>query len=309
MRVLAIILPIFLVVGLGYALRRARFLDAAVNEAFSRLVFYVAAPALLLHGTARGGPAWGVSAPLLLVVTAATVLLTLGTYAALARMAPARRGVWVQGAFRSNTVFLGLPLVMYAYGEEALGFAGVLIALLVILENVLAVLVLALPHEERSARDPRLWLGTVARTLLNPLVLATLAGILIGRSGLVLPLTLDRTLDLIGRTAAPLGLLCVGAGLDFARLRDEISATATASAVKLVAYPAAVYAVLRLLGFGGPDLRVTALVLACPTAVISYIMAREMRGDGHLASAIVIGTTAASLATLAGWLIVLGARP
>jgi len=120
---------------------------------------------------------------------------------------------------------------------------------------------------------------------------------------------LDRALDLVGRTAAPLGLLCVGAGLDFGRLRDEVPATAAAAAVKLIAYPAAGYAALRLLGFEGPDLRATTLVLACPTAVISYVMAREMRGDGPLASAIVIGTTAVSLVTLAGWLLALGGSP
>ena len=62
------------------------------------------------------------------------------------------------------------------------------------------------------------------------------------------------------------------------------------------------YLGLHVLGYGGTQLSVPVLIMASPTAVVSYIMAQEMKGDGELAGSIVIGTTLFSLFTISGWL-------
>ena len=100
----------------------------------------------------------------------------------------------------------------------------------------------------------------------------------------------------------PLALLSVGASLDLPRLRTEIGSTTLVCLLKLVVYPALVCGGLLLLGAAGDDLRFPVLIMASPTAVVSYVMAREMQGDEQLAGAIVIGTTVASLFSISGWL-------
>ena len=308
MALLNIVLPVFLVIGLGLALRRLSFIREEMNAGLSRLVFYVAAPALLFRSTAQGAFDWGARLPALGAVVGITVLVAVVTYAAGARLTPARRGVLAQGCFRSNTVFVGLPLVLSAFGDAALGPASVLIAVMVVAENLLSVVVLTLPHHGRRAHHPALWRRTGLRIVTNPLIVACAAGILYSMLGVRLPAGLDRSLSLIGSTAAPLGLLCVGAGLEFDGLRAKLPATVAASIVRLVVHPALILLALRRLGLTGVELGVPLLIMASPTAVVSYIMAREMDGDAPLAGAIILVSTVASLATLVGWLAMLGVR-
>ncbi len=239
---------------------------------------------------------------MLLLVAGATVFLAFAVYVGTARIGADRRGVFTQGTHRSNMVFVGLPIVVNAYGEGVVASAAVLIGVMVVVYNFLAVLVLILPHGRKGSGSRTLWIGTGLKIVRNPLILASGAGILFSASGSALPVCADRTLDLVGRIAMPLALLSVGASLDFGRLRSEVGPAATVCFLKLVAYPALVYAGLYLIGIRGVELEVPVLIMAAPTAVVSYIMAQEMKGDEQLAAAIVIGTTIASLFTISAWL-------
>jgi predicted permease len=305
MDLLDIVLPIFLVIGLGYGLRRLRMIREDTNAALTRLVFYVASPALLFRSVARTPLAESLNPVVLLTAAGVALLVAAGAYALAGRTTPERRGVLAQGAHRSNLVFAGLPLVLSAFGEEALGRASVYIAFMTVHYNFLAVITLTLPH--RASQGSRLGAlaGTSTKVLKNPLIIACVAGILFRLLGGHIPGSLDRALELVGRTAPPLGLLSVGAGLDFGKVRAELPAIGFAALIKLVIYPGLGYIALRAIGMSGLDLGVPILMMACPTAVVSFVMAREMKGNAQLAAAIVIGTTVASLLTIIGYLALL----
>jgi predicted permease len=215
------------------------------------------------------------------------------------RSAPSRRGVLAQGTHRSNMVFVGLPVIMNAFGEGVLGPAAVLIGFMVVIYNFLAVLVLTLPHQSGS---PRIWVRTGLEIFKNPLILGSAAGLLFSALSIQLPVSIDRSLEAIGRIAMPLALLSVGADLDIRKLRSELGPASLVAFIKLAVYPGLVYLGLTELGVTGVDLQFPVLIMASPTAVVSYIMAVEMKGDGRLASAIVIGTTLGSLVTISAWL-------
>ena len=306
MTLINIVLPIFLVIGLGYALRARRFLSEGVVASLSRLVFYVAAPSLLFRSTSRNTFNWDAHLLMLAAIAGITILVAAAVYGIGYRHTPARRGVLAQGCIRSNTVFIGLPLVLNAYGEFALPLVSIVIAFMVVVENLLSVLLLTLPHQGSSSREAALWGRTLLRTLRNPLLIGCVGGLLCAALHIPLPISIDRTLQLVGATAAPLGLLCVGAALRFRQLRSEIPGAATAAGLRLIVHPALIFLALRALGMRGVELGVPILVMACPAAVTSYIMAREMDGDAAFASAIIIGTTVAALLTLPAWLALLG---
>ena len=137
------------------------------------------------------------------------------------------------------------------------------------------------------------------------MILGCAAGILCSALEVVFPASLDRALALVGRIALPLALIAVGAGLDFGKLRAELAAASLVALLKLGAYPGLAYLGLRAIGLAGADLEVPVLIMASPTAVVSYIMAREMQGDEQLAGAIVMGTTTYSLLTVSVWLYLL----
>jgi len=302
MDLLNIVLPVFFVIGLGYGLRLVGFLPEPTNAALSKLVFYVAAPALLFHSISQTPLDQSVNVTLMLIVAGATLVVAFVVYLASVRSAPERRGVLAQGSHRSNMVFVGLPIIFNAYGDVAVATVAVMIAFMVVFYNLLAVLLLTLPHQQASVSDPAVWAGTGLKILKNPLIIGCVAGLLFSAFGIELPTSLDRSLSLVGRTALPLALLTVGAGLDFTQLRAELPAASLTAFIKLIVYPALVYVSLRVGGFSGLELEVPVLVIASPTAVVSYIMAREMDGDARLAGGIIIATTAASLFTILGWL-------
>ncbi len=306
MTVLNIVLPVFLVISLGWGLRRIRFLDGAGNAVLTRLVYWTAAPALLFRSAATTPIRQSANITGLGVMALVTVAMAVLVYLLAYRAHPSRRGVIAQGSVRSNQVFLGLPLVYNAWGAEAVGQVAVLVGLMVILYNVLSVPLLTLPHRKRGGSPwDGAWEGT-RKILTNPLALGCLGGIAVSASGLGLPRTLDLSLDLVGRTALPLALISVGATLDFRRLSHELPVTTLVAALKLGLYPALVWLGLSRLGVSGLELKAVVLIAATPTAVVSYVMAVEMDGDEQLAAGLIIGTTLAALPTTILWLLLLG---
>jgi predicted permease len=303
MEILNIVLPVFLVIGLGYGLRILGFLRPETGAALSKLVFYVAAPALLFRSASQTPLQESLNLRVLLVVAAVTGATALVVYLVCARNAPSRRGVLAQGSHRSNMVFVGMPIVANAFGEQVIGQVAVLIGFMVMFYNFLAVLLLTLPHQQRSARSASVWLRTASVIAKNPLILSIASGILVRLSHLSLLVSLDQTLELVGRTAMPVALIAVGAGLELGRLREEFLPSMLTAAVKLIVYPAVILAGLRSLGIEGVALQAPVLVMASPTAVVSYVMAKEMNGDEKLAAAIIIGSTITSLVTCTGWLL------
>ena len=303
------ILPVFIVIALGAALRRVRVLDDETVEHLTRLVFTVALPILLFRSVggadlaeAWNGPAVAAAFGMVLVC----VLLGWGL-ARLQRLAPVRAATFTMCCYRANTAIVGLAVLQSAYPENPAmdAAAGMLIGVSVLVFNVLAVVILTLPHHSFRGREG---LRRIARGVAtNPLILAVLLGILWSVLKWEMPLVLDRPIEWIARMALPLALLAVGASLRLELLRRGLRETLLAAAVKLLVLPALVLASLRALGVGGLDLAACVVILGSPTAVVSYIMARRMRGDAPLAAQVVTVTTTLSIVTLAGWLLVLRA--
>lgn len=300
--ILNVVAPVFLMIAIGYLLGLRGLLAPDANQRLSRLVFYVAAPALLFRSAAHTSIAESVDLKVFLWAATVSVVSAFIVYLLAARGGAARRGVIAQGAFRSNMVFVGLPVITNAYGDSILGPAAVLIGFMVPVYNVLAVLVLALPHQETTGRN--IWKRTAREVALNPLIISTVLGLIFAAFKLPIPVSADRTLELLARIAMPLALLVVGASLDLGKLRVEIGPAALVSLLKLVIYPAAVLAGLKAMGVSGNDLYFPVLIMAAPTAVVSHIMAKEMKGDEQLAGAVVIGTTLFSMITISLWLLV-----
>ncbi len=300
--IINIVLPVFLVIGLGYFLGAIGFLGEGASSRLSRLVFYVAGPVLLFRSAALTPLSQAIALGTLGSVAIVTVLTASAVYIACVRSAPPRRGVLAQGAMRTNMVFVGLPVIENAFGPSVLGPAAILIGLMVPVYNLLAVLLLTLPHHADNPESRGNWRKAALDILRNPLILGSMSGVLFSAASLPIPISIDRSLDLIARMALPAALLSVGASMDLGRVRIEIVPAALVGFVKLIAYPAAIYVCLGIFGVTGLERQFVVLINAAPTAVVSAIMAREMRGDEQLAASIVIGTTIASLFTISAWI-------
>ncbi|OGP55781.1 MAG: hypothetical protein A2V67_13700 [Deltaproteobacteria bacterium RBG_13_61_14] len=297
------VLPVFLLIGLGLLLRRVGFFTAASVEALSRLVFYVAVPCLLFDSIAKSELGQAFDSIVILSAWSLVAATAGALYLAGRSLAPELRGTFVQGVFRSNLAFVGLPLCEGAYGKEALAPAAIFLGLMVPIFNFFAVLVLLLPHHSGNSRQG---LGTLGRSLaLNPFIIGSGLGIVASAGQLQLPVALGTSVEWVGRIALPLALLALGGSLEFRRLQARTGLIALASALKLVLYPALFLGILVFFHRSGLLLKVPVILLATPTAVVSFITAREMKGSEDLAGGIVMATTLASAVSLPVWLWVL----
>jgi hypothetical protein len=295
--ILTIVLPVFLVIVLGYLLRRLELIDATFLYQTNRLVYYICLPLLLFYkiGTAdffanfNGALVIGSA-----MAIAAGFLLSYG-YAALRGYPPAARGAFSQGAFRGNLAYMGLAIVFNAYGETGFTRAGILMGFLVPVLNLFAVLALLLPHRRSDGGQGAVFWGK--QLVGNPLIIASFAGIAWSYLQLPVPVILDRSLHIATGMTLPLALIAIGGSFSLEKLKGDLVRAAFATGFKLIWLPLIAAGLLMLLGVGGQDLAIGVLFAGTPTATATYIMAHQLKGDAELAGSIVMMSTALSAVT------------
>jgi malate permease and related proteins len=295
--ILRIVLPVFLVIGLGFFLKRISFVDSHFIVRLNRLIYYIALPALLFYNIAIADFSASFNSVLLLGLLASaflTFLLSYG-YAVLRGYSAEVRGSFCQGSFRGNLAYIGLAIIFNAFGEEELATAGILLGFVVPFFNFLAIIALLLPHRHLEQRMGVLfWLRQLSY---NPLILSSFAGILWSYLQVPMPQVLASSLDIISGMALPLALLAIGASFSFEKLRGDLSKALIATAIKIVWLPMCTAILLLFLGIRGRELAIGVIFAGTPTATAAYIMAQQMKGDAELSGSIIMLTTILSIFT------------
>ncbi|MBI5576012.1 MAG: AEC family transporter, partial [Deltaproteobacteria bacterium] len=218
------------------------------------------------------------------------------------------RGAFIQGSFRANLAYVGLPIVLNAVGTEGLRKAGIFLGFIVPLLNALAILALLLPHEEGKKGGMGKSAGNIARQIAtNPIILSCFFGVAWSLFKIPLKGLFGKTLSILSSATLPLSLLCLGGTFSFERARSGFRLAILASSLKTVLLTGIGIAAFRWMGLAGDDLRIGAIMMGCPTAVVTYVMASRLKGDPDLAGTIVIVSTGASAFTISGWLFFLRA--
>lgn len=293
------VLPMCLVMALGYGTRRLGWLRREEIFAINKIAFRIFLPCLLYYNIYCSDLS-GSFDPLLMAYAVGGVLLTFGLslgYTLLTEKLPERRGVMIQGMFRSNYVIMGIPVATALLGADQLGTVSILIAVIVPLFNMLAVVVLEVFRGQKP--KPLHILGQIAK---NPLVIGSVLGILTLAAGIRLPHILEQTIQSVSAIASPLQLFLLGAFFQFSDLKTYRRELVTVSIAKLIVSPGLFLGLGALLGFRGVAFVSLIGIFASPTAVNSFTMAQQMGGDAELAGDIVVTTSAASILTLFLWI-------
>lgn len=298
------LLPLILLIGLGAALSRIRFLGPQFSADLNKLAFWIALPALLFRSAAGASEASAATWWLLAVMLVSTVLVAaLGWWCSRLLGVPVNgQGTFVQSAFRGNLAFIGIPvLAASVVGEPEhvrapLMASGVIVMTLTMaFFNVLAVVVLQASRESGRA-GLRAMVGPLVT---NPLLLAGLSGLLLALTGVRLPTFLDRTLEVLGGAAVPIALLCIGGSLATTRFSGRRSWIVSAALLKVAVKPALVALLIWAVGLGSIERRIGVIFAATSTAAAAYVMARQMEGDEALASGSIALSTVLSAIGLA----------
>jgi hypothetical protein len=290
----AIVLPVFLVIGLGYLLRRVGLFSEEFTQQANRLIYVVFLPVLLFHKISQADFVSYFNGPLVLASSLAIACLFAisYSYASLRRYPAPSLGSFSQGSFRGNLAYIGLAICLNAYGDSGLTKASILMGFLVPVLNLFAIIALIWPQRKKETGAPaHNWLREI---LLNPLILASFAGIVWSYFSLPVPSILRSSLGIVSGLTLPLALLAIGGSFSLKRLKGDLKAAGVATLFKLIGMPLVATLLLVSAGVTGSDLGIGILLAGTPAATATYIMAHQMKADAELAGSIVMLSTLAS---------------
>lgn len=292
--VLLALAPVVILIALGLVLRRRQFLQETFWSQAERLGYFVLLPSLFFHGLATSRldtlPVHELSLTLI-ISTLAIAALVVAIRPLLKVDGPAFTSIF-QGSIRFNN-YVGVTLAGGLFGSQGIALAAICNAAIVPTVNILCVFVFA-----RHGSEKLTGYGVARQIAANPLVLASLGGILFQLFGLSLPGGIEPAIRVLGAASLPLGLLCVGAALEFATARRWIAPVASSSAIKFLAMPVMTVLVAQGIGLSGAALTTALLFQALPTASSAYLMAKQLGGDAPLMAGIMVSQTIMAVAAI-----------
>ena len=289
-----LLLPDFLLIVCGFLLCRYTALDRPVWEAAERLVYYLLFPVLLFNSIVKTPLDPGSTANLALGGMALVSVGILFAYQLkrLPGVDPLAHASGAQTAFRFNS-FIALAVAERLQGAQGVAWVALLIALCVPIANVAAVWPLARHGGHGYLRE-------LAR---NPLILATVAGLIANVIGLKFPQPVALTLNRIGLAALPLGLMAVGAGLRLGALREWPQLAAGVIAIRHLFLPLVALGLSALLKLPPPQALILLMFAALPTASSAYVLAARMGGRADFVAGLVTLSTLVGMFTLPLWVL------
>jgi malonate transporter and related proteins len=289
------LVPVFSLIALGAVLRRFALLSADGWAALERLTYFVLFPPLMFMSIVEGSFA-GDEALKLGVALAGTVAF-MAILMLLARPVVAKTGAQFSSVFQAGirwNGYVALGVIAGLHGEGGVALAAVGFAVLVPINNVMSVLVLS----RYAGHTPTPFLGVIRLLLTNPLIVSTVLAVILVRMGVRVSEPVGDTLNLLGDATVALGLICVGAALDFSSMRAAKWPLGVGVVLRLVVMPAVAAGMCMVIGVRGMSFEIAMICVAAPVATSAYILSKQLGGDAPLMANIITLTTLLSLVTI-----------
>ncbi|MBO6825209.1 MAG: AEC family transporter [Sneathiella sp.] len=290
------ILPIFLLLILGYLLRRNAFPGEGFWPMADKVTYWVLFPALLFFRTTTAPLGGDLVGPYAIALIGALTLCAVFAVVTTKLFGISNKvgGSLFQGATRHNT-FIAFATADMLFGNEGLLIAAVATSLLVPPTNLFCVSALVTYQGNENGDLKRRLIQELIR---NPLLIAIGAGVLLNLTGIgPLPVIHDMA-DIISRAALPFALLCVGAGLHIRAMKAETKSLILSTFGKMIVFPAVMLGVILITGLDGPAAVILLIYGAVPTASSGYALARQLGSDEKVMAAIITIQTFLSMITL-----------
>lgn len=302
------VVPIFILIFIGWLIVRFGYLKPAVGDALGDFVFKVAVPVLLFRTIAEANFSSGSPWPLWVAYfSGVAVVWTIGHLCATLFFGrDTRVGVLagVSSAF-ANTVFIGLPLVSQNVGEDGIVALSILIAVHLPVMMIAGTVLMERAERKVSgkpAQSPlRLLKGILRNLVRNSLVIGLVSGALFHVFGISLGGPAKVVVDQIAAVAAPAALISIGMALDKYGITGNVGLASLTSTLKLVIMPACVFGFCHLLGINDAWTAALVLTSAVPTGVNAWLIANHFNVGHGLASSTITITTALGVVSVSAW--------
>ena len=309
--VVSALLPVVLLIAIGFVAGRAGWIRAQATKDLSNLVFMVLTPALLFRTMSTVHVQELNFKPVLMYFVASALLFGLML---VWQGATRRATVLALAATFSNTVMIGVPLIGLAYGQAGLIMLFTLISVhaLVLLTFATLALELAVARElaaSAGVNRQHLLLTVLAAargSIMHPVSLPIIVGLAFAQTGLMIPVLLDRPLQLLANAFGPMALVLVGITLAFVRVGDHLRAALGLSLIKNLAFPALVAVLSWSMGIDGLPLKVMIVVASLPIGANVFMFSQRYQVAEELVTASMAVSTMLALVTVSLVMVVLG---
>lgn len=298
-------LPLFLMMVVGYVLRKINFIDEHGSSMMNRLVFRIFLPALIFSDLAKEDFAAIWDGEMILFCFVVTIIsIVIALFVSLVSKDLAERGEMIQASFRSAAATLGIAFILNIY-DSATAVALMIIGS-VPLYNTISVIVLSLTANNEGKKDNReLLKRTLYNVVTNPIILSIAAGLLWSLVKLPIPVIMNRSITYLGNIASPLALIVLGSEFEFSAAGDKYKEIIAVSFTKLILLCAIFLPFAIKLGFREQKLVAILIMLGSGTTSSSFIMAKNMGHRGVISSSAVMITTLLMSFTMTFWLYLL----
>lgn len=299
-------IPIFLVMVLGYFLRRRGMLNENFVNVANKFNFDVTLPFMVFRDIAAVDirSVFDLKYVLFCAIASSVCFWVVWGLAKLFMKDKNLIGAFVQASFRSSAAVMGLAFISNLYGPSAMGPLMIIGA--VPLYNIYSVLVLTFEAEDDgTGRDTGKLKEACVNILKNPIIISIVLGLIVSLCKLDFPVLVDNTIDNVAKMATPLALITLGAGFEGKEALAKMKPTLWAAFIKLIGQAAIFIPIAIALGFTGEKLIAIMVMLAAPATPSCYIMAKNMKNDGVLTASIIVTTTLLAAFTLTGWIFIL----
>ena len=293
-----ILLPIFLVIGLGVLFEKSKKPDF---KSISNLTLYFFTPCLIFAGLIKGQDKLTAFLPkaTIFMIALTLVLWGLGVLAGrLLGLDERRRSAFCLTTIMMNCGNYGLPLVFFAYGPEGLSYGVIVLVLFTFPLGTLAVYIASRGRDHPG----RALLEMFKVPLFHAIALAAIWRFFT----LPLPEWLFKAIDMLGQAAIPGLLILLGMQLGRTRFEGELRPIVGSSVLRLLLSPIVALLLCRLLGIEGLARNVLVLQTSTPPAIIPLLYAVNYDTHPELVAGTIFVATLASVATMTGLLLFLG---
>jgi len=311
------VIPIFLIIILGYLVKRMGIINESFVSQATKFVFRVSLPTLVFSKVASIDLKrdFELSQIYLLVFCAGAIFVGFLVARLFAfkvmKLGMNERGnvagTFIQGAFRTNYLIIGYPVLLNLFGDDVIISMALVTLVVIPMFNILSIIALTPPNQHTGLdKYKNILLNIVG----NPLIISIGLGFVSAAFSIRFPAFIDSSINMIAGLATPLALVAIGAFFHFDGLKKTLKEAIGAISLKLLLMPIMMTIAAYLFNLEAMNIIVIAVLFGGPTAVSSFAMSSELGGDSVLAGNIVILSSAlcviSYMTIITVWLSILG---
>ena len=295
--------PLFLLMLLGYMIKRLGMAKKNDFDMINKLVFKVFLPILLFQNlyTTERVDTFDLKIVLFTIIGVALTFIIGYFYTRFAIKENSKRASVLQGFFRSNFAILGIPLINSICGDNVTGLTYLMVAVVVPLFNVLAVVCFELYGNGKKTSV----LSVLKGIATNPLIVSCVIGIIFFAFKIKLPFVLEKSVSDVSKIATPLAIVAIGGSFTFGSIKGCLKETFVTVFARLVLIPLIAVVCAVFMGFSGEALACILITFGGPIAISSFSMAQQMGGDEDISANVVVFSSMFCIVTMFVWIYVL----